>query len=923
MRSTKLFTWLDIQRVIREKTAGNRDFPPGIVRIGCYSDALEIGIVRPEDRVNAKIFLKECFGDWYMEEKSVIQLDFGNAELPVEFMPGEERNKLDFSVRPFWEEIAYIREEIVGEAPDRRTLALPQPFPDEKPGLVSFYSFKGGVGRTLHLASFLFALLDRAKEIDKAITVLVIDADIEAPGLTYWDSDTKQQPAVSFLEFLEVYQFSPIKIDEVLKLFAREIKKSPRTTGKTIWYFLPACLGDTQLLDTPILPEHLARSSEGAWECGNAIYRLGKALDADYVLIDLRAGLSEISSPLIFDPRLQKYIVSTISEQSISGTSLVLNQVSRLAPSETEISDDQTDYYDPSLILSMLKPEFRQLENFENSLVRLRSAYIESTEDNVYGKRLQILETDFNEELLNINDWEEARIRLIPTSIMRIAREWAKNQLIPDRSSEFDISNQLDPLAEVEKLRNICKQYEYAENGKGKGLLITEPLKNLGRRFQDELPRVVSIGAKGAGKTFNYLQISQFGIWEKFIEHVIKKNVHSQQETNIFPLLQSDGLKDEARKITQDARKRLYNYLEDDVPEFIPSECQDRIRQMLNSKKATDIEWSIFWVMEMAKAFGMFPQSNDKIQIGELNNWIKNKGLKVVFLIDGLEDIFSNISSDTTQQTALKALIDLPKRLSEIRNSHIGLIVFVRRDFIRYTLVQNVAQFENLYRAYDLSWDEESFKKLVFWICSQADVIGAKEDELETLSKHELTKCLELLWGKKLGSDNSKEAYTHNWVFAALTDFKGRLQARDIVRFLLHAAEITYEKQTEVLFEKWSTNRILPPQAIRRALQPCSQKKVQEAMEEYPEFKKWVSMINESYKSADRKIPFTPDQFAMNQTTVRILEEMGVIYEERGKDGASCYYMPEIFRAGLDFTLDKGARPRVLVLKRKALGTST
>ncbi|WP_027405020.1 hypothetical protein [Aphanizomenon flos-aquae] len=30
-------------------------------------------------------------------------------------------------------------------------------------------------------------------------------------------------------------------------------------------------------------------------------------------------------------------------------------------------------------------------------------------------------------------------------------------------------------------------------------------------------------------------------------------------------------------------------------------------------------------------------------------------------------------------------------------------------------------------------------------------------------------------------------SYTDSWVFAALTNFKGRLQARDIVRFLYNA----------------------------------------------------------------------------------------------------------------------------------------
>lgn len=168
-----------------------------------------------------------------------------------------------------------------------------------------------------------------------------------------------------------------------------------------------------------------------------------------------------------------------------------------------------------------------------------------------------------------------------------------------------------------------------------------------------------------------------------------------------------------------------------------------------------------------------------------------------------------------------------------------------------------------------------------------------------------------------MGSDTSREANTINWVFAALTDFKGRLQARDIVRLLLHAADITVEKAKEVMSVKWADSRILPPQAVRHAIGPCSRKKVEEATEEYPEFKKWVEQAK---RYSDRKIPFTLEQLEMDRAVVNTLEEMGVIYEDRAKDGASRFYMPEIFRAGLGFSLDKSARPRVLVLKRKALG---
>lgn len=916
MNFSRLLTWLDVKRVIRQKTAGGSKLPEGIVRIGSYSDALEIGVQQSDQIEEAGRILKEWFGEWYQEEGSCIQLDFGNAVLPVEFMSGEDRSNTDIALRPFWEEMAYHEKEMNGEVRN----GLPELFPDDSPKLISFYSFKGGVGRTLHLAAFLFALLDRAKELGQPATILVIDADLEAPGLTYWNRREKQQPSVSFLDFLELYQYAPLDSEEMLALFAEKVKKFPKKDGGTTWYFLPACLEDKELLDTPVLPEHLARNPDG-WECGNAVQRLGRAVGADYVLLDLRAGLSEVSSPIIFDPRMQRYIVTTLTEQSVTGTSLVLDQISRLAPPESEQQDGEIDYYDPSLILSMLRTEFKSLPDFENALVRLRTAYIDTEEDSIYAKRLQIFETDFAEELLYINGWEDARSKLASTSIMRAAGEWAGGQLKLSKSktSTLKSSDNKNQLKAASQLREVCRQYEFAENGQGKGLLVTEPLKNLATAFSDELPRAVSIGAKGAGKTFNYIQLAQLETWGRFVNYVLKRQSESDAETYIFPLLQSNGLKDEAERIIRDARGRVGSALhkKNDAQEFSHSQCQDRIKSHLDNESLSELDWTDFWISELLESLDIQSEGEHPNRLAYLNTRLKERNVRVVFLFDGLEDIFSAVATNTAQQNALKALINLPKRLSEIRQAHIGLIIFLRRDFVRYVVTQNSAQFENLYRAYDLAWDKDSFRKLVFWICSQAGILNAKEEELESLSRDDLTARLEQLWGLKLGSDTSREANTINWVFAALTDFKGRLQARDIVRLLLHAAHITVEKAKEVMLVKWAESRILPPQAVRRAIEPCSKKKVDEAMEEYPEFRKWVEQIK-SY--SDRKIPFTLEQLEMDQAVVNTLEEMGVIYEDRAKDGASRFYMPEIFRAGLDFSLDKGARPRVLVLKRKALG---
>ena len=919
MKSLRLFTWLDVRRTISRKTTYGSKLPEGVVRIRCFSDALEIGITSEENKFIAKNYLKEWFGDWYQEDESVIRLDLGDATLPVEFIPGEEPSISDIYVRPFWDEIAYIESDSETDTLAAQPVKLPEPY-TEKPRLIAFYSFKGGVGRTLNLAAHYFALLDRAKERGESITVLVIDADLEAPGLTYWNDFEKQKPAVSFIDFLEAYHYSPIEREQTLSLFAREVKKSTKNEGKSTVYFLPTCLDDKQLLDTPILPEDLVRSPNGAWEYGNAIHRLGQVVGADYVFIDLRAGLSEISSPIIFDPRIQRFLVTTINDQSVRGISLVLEQIGRVAPPEASIDNDQ--YYDPSLVISMLTPELESLPAFENALVGFQSAYIQPEEDNLYSTRLEIKQTYFTQELLYVNNWEEARSKISPTSVMKVAKEWAEGQLLstPNQELPSKLTEEPNLLTEVRRLRDLCQRYEYAEEGQGEDLLVTEPLKNLATNFRDELPRVVSIGAKGAGKTFNYIQLSRSKYWEIFLNRIDKTDRESDTRTYIFPLLQSRKLGDNAKSVINQSRGAVRTALGGDVPEFLPSQHEGRIQRSISAQSWSEPEWTEFWISEIAKAIGISSDAERPTSLSRINRELKDKGLRIVFLFDGLEDIFPNIASSHQEKIALKALIDaLPNQLSEIRQSNLGIIIFLRRDFLRHTITQNLKQFENLYRSYDLSWNYDSFLRLVFWLCSQSKVIGAEQANIDSLSQENLTEQLEQLWGKKLGSDKSKEAYTASWIFAALTDFNGRLQARDIVRLLYHAAAITVDKAKEVQFEKWSNSRLLPPQAIRRALKPCSEDKVKEAKEEYPAFKTWVEDILPKYLPAERRIPFAVEQFEMDQQTVRMLEEMGVIYEDKEKDDEARFYMPEIFREGLGFS-GKGARPRIVVLKRKVLG---
>ena len=910
----KLLTWLDIRRVIARKTNFYHNLPRNISRIGCFSDALEIGIKTSDDKEKASQILKDWFGDWYEEDKSIIHLDLGDSVLPVEFIDGENPLNSNTSIFPFWQEISYLESQDSEDNNQAKNVKYPEPF-GEKTNLVAFHSFKGGVGRTLHLVAYLFALLDRAKELNQAITLLIIDADLEAPGLTYLNANEAMQAEVSFIDFLEVYHYPPI--ENSLDLFANKIKKSSKQEGKSTIYFLPAFVKEEQLLDTPVLPENLARNLNNHWGCADAIYKLGHILNADYVLIDLRAGLSEISSPLLFDPRVERFLVTTLNKQSVKGTSLVLKQINHVAPLEDKVREGE--YSDPSIIITMLTDILKKSSDYEDAITELQKSYKEPEEENLVDTRISINDTFFAEELMYINTWEEAREKLSGTPVFELAQIWSNSKLFSDVQESYNIAD----LEKVNQLKETCQKYIYAEEGESEELLITEPLKNLASTFQDSLPNIISLGSKGAGKTFNYIQLSRLKKWDDFLQkaNMIKINENQIETTYIFPFLQSTNLKDKAVSIIDEVRQDFLTQLDSDIniPTFSFSDLRSRIKSTVDTmdNELTENKWTDFWVREIGRSLGIVSNDNSILKLSDINNYLKSKSLRVIYLFDGLEDVFSNIASSKQEQIALKSLIDnLPLKLSEIRQANLGIIIFLRRDFLRHTITQNVLQFENKYRAYDLIWDEIYFLKLSLWLCIQAKVIDDEPEELEILGKEGLQDKLEQLWGKKLGKDESNEAYSYSWIFNALTDFKNRLQARDIVRFLYFAAKGTVDNPESVQFRKWSNSRLLPPKAVRRALKPCSEEKVKEAKEEYTIFKDWVDGSLPEFR--DRKVPFSSQQLNMDSSTINLLKDMGVIYEDIAKNDVEKFYIPEIFREGLGFSYGKGARPRVLALKRKS-----
>ena len=128
---------------------------------------------------------------------------------------------------------------------------------------------------------------------------------------------------------------------------------------------------------------------------------------------------------------------------------------------------------------------------------------------------------------------------------------------------------------------------------------------------------------------------------------------------------------------------------------------------------------------------------------------------------------------------------------------------------------QNAAQLMAKYNPYALNWSDEESLRLVAWILRRIKKLTTQPELIDELIP---------LWGRKLGHENSHEARAAEWVIAALSDLKGQIQARDLIRFLHLAAQGSERNQ-------WRP----PPRTIRNhVVAPCGGEKIKEIEIENP-----------------------------------------------------------------------------------------
>lgn len=918
----KILTIFDLQNTLIQARLQGK-WGKNLLTADVFHDGVSITI--PQGKTNeAQKSLSDILGSIFIpreidhENIGSVRLN-NNILLPVFYDEEEIDTELQpFSLRPLLRDIALLPETVKKETINPAILNTLTH--DDDPKITAFFSFKGGVGRTLHLTAFAHRLTKTLKSEFSSPKILLIDADIEAPGITWWTRDIFPDPQYSFLDLMSDALFD---ITNAARTAAQNIQslRMPFGNASNTCYFLPLFRDGVQLFRPPVLPERLVLSGENPWIMGDLLFALGKELKVDHILVDLRAGLTELSSPLFIDPRLNRVLVSTTSKQSIEGTQLALQQLANVAKL---FFPEQAPYMDNTQVLLGFIPP----DPDRNRIDTISSQFEEILQQLVPGDPETgsldlpswIIESEYDQSLLGLNDFSEAlevmnKSQTIQKACSILLSKFAV-QSIDSNTDTLKGETSLRTGA-VKKLADYINKLIYAENQKETDFLVTNAYRGLASSFLQQIPNAVVMGAKGSGKTFLFKALADIGQWKIFCERC---GLPAACDASIIPLLWSTNFSEENNARTslflkQKQKINIFNNKWDHTSgKVLEDELKDTFGDPYQKKK--DSEWKESWFRYFCMIFGVKPPD------GESWEHVFKKAATaldkpVILLFDGLEDLFLQWISRRDEEgiPPLRILLqDIIRDMSSLSENKVGILLLVRKDIVQRAISQNFGQFASRYSKYELRWSTDEALRLVGWVLEKCGLSQYRrnadtgeecsEKEWEAADFTSMWKALRLFWGMKLGNDASKEAYTVNWIFSAISDFKGAIQARDILRLLFESARAQKNKP-------FFPGRLLSPTVLRNALKACGEEKIKEIKQE-------IGSLTSDLDTLRTRLPQVP-------LTQEIIEELEIknipVFEEFGlvfRDGTD-YYLPEIYRQGLNLPLKRGARPKVVLLMRQAL----
>lgn len=759
----------------------------------------------------------------------------------------------------------------------------------ERPIISTFYSLRGGVGRSTALAYTGRILASHGWK------VVCVDMDLEAPGLAALFG--KEQEIREGYDLLHLLIALDQGAEPDISKYLLPISESDDL------YCLPAGKADAnharllQYIDT----EAWYREERNPLRLLMDQLKNKLPFTPDAILLDARTGLASFSGPLLFDIADLSVVVFFPHPQTKTGTGAL---VQALLAAQTHRELEPPLAPEPRFLVSPIpaskapeviqRYEHRALEwisEWLNILKEQRTNAIMESEITHFVPYREVVAT--SDLILSDRDvWHNYE----PVA------EWIEG-FLPTANEELTI--QTLPLLKEKILQDLYFSTGTAERQQDflDTFLETELFK---KALEPNNPLI--LGRKGSGKTAVFRRLA-----EDQQTPVVVVTAPAPLRQNRGWLLSVDGFRAIADLLKQNGADwrqfwtfytslAIFFSLHNNPPHKgreLPKP-NSSFAEQLNDSSTSELD-----VIRLANAFfGGAERQSSILSAGLIaSDWLvrldKACLKNTLLLFDGLDTGFGSSDEDRhRRRTATSALFSFFTDQSD-RLSHLRFKIVLREDIWRRLRFENKSHLFG--RTVHLKWDKQiSFFKVVLKqalrsdrFCSLLPKGTANPSELEYWGEQDVWAAWHLLVSERMRG--GKTAFSRNWVWNRLADGNGDHSPRYLLQLMKQAKE--WEQQTHQ--SKPYERSIIRPRALIEVLPQLSEQALSALRyEEFPELESLMMELTQIGRT-----PVDANDLNTSPELITLAKEVGLLeeYESRG-DYVMRYKVPEIYRYALSMT---------------------
>jgi MinD-like ATPase involved in chromosome partitioning or flagellar assembly/stress-induced morphogen len=712
---------------------------------------------------------------------------------------------------PLWSEL------LMAPEPDQRASLDAEKDTEKRPFVVTFYSFKGGVGRTTALG-----LIARMLATD-SYRVVMIDFDLEAPGLSFLfpSAISTNQTAYGVLDYLHQRYLTPDQDIPPISECIQQIELPSR--GEL--YLIPS--GEYEegyvhrLADLDV---RLFYSRENN-PIDQMIKDITTHLHPDIILIDARTGFTAIGAVALLDLADLGVICFSPTEQSFAGLRWVIQAAQK------------QNFYRGTPDLRFLLSPIPQVDAIhKQEWVVKAEEWISNVWEIPPDLSVAELHTDipYNTAITTLGNLLEEPPAGIQDAYLPMAE--TISSVLPPAIAANTTSRITDEFRKKVLQELIFRSATAQEMDADKIPKIFQKTGDFPKVLQDNTWLVR--GAKGTGKSL---------LFRLFVERPEDAIRMAKSETNLqnvqfIPghgrtavrptLLDSNDMESYQKQVDADRWSlfwRFYALLQICAAEPELRQLQKDQELVALSEATTPAHTDIVtWMIKQSEQPLAASHIGDALR--QADQLLTRQEKKVWLIYDELDTGFR---SEDVRHHALEALFAWWIE-SAPSFKHIVPKILLREDLWQNLNFTNKGHFTG--RAVLLRWDEPDLWRLVLRQALQsptlADLVKRQyivtPDSLDKIELERLRESLFPLWGERMG--RGKKAYTYNWIRNRITDGNNSRFPRSMIVLLQKA--VAFEKEHQ---QRNPYDSILRPQALIASLSAASEQRVAEVRNEYPE----------------------------------------------------------------------------------------